>query len=586
MPYHVWDTHEIVLHAHNTYPNPYTDVEVWVDLHGPDFNARCYGFWDGGQTFRVRIVATTPGTWQWESGANPPDAGLAGQTGTFQAEAWAEADLEANPNRRGFLRPTANGRALEYADGTPFFLLGDTWWAASTDRYPWYDDDPPRAVGPAMGFKDMVHFRQAQEFNSVAILAAFPSWAEDGQPRVIELDDAARTALRQSWVHPGTGQARDMANAGGRPFEFPGKVPGYEYVFPDVERINPAYFQHLDCKIDYLTAHGFVPFIEVARRDISMAWRKFYPWPDSYVRYIQYVWSRYQASNCILSPIHFDWWGYSIHSRAYNEPANLVIERYGPPPFGNLVSANCNPSTLVNFGGPDECHWLTMHQIGNSREHNTYWYLTDIFYTDPPRPALNGEPYYSGFDMGGEYVKRAEGNTPEDDRYVRSGMYGSFLSGGLAGYIYGAEGIWGAETEPEANVKMWEALTWSSAHSVTHFKAFVFSAGARYRDLEPNAEWVSPSRSHDANSFEGWAYCARTPERDLFLIYFEHGCPSACLRGTIHNATYTARWFNPRTGEWSTPFELFANDREQIQLPVLPDDNDWALRIELNNQVS
>jgi hypothetical protein len=67
----------------------------------------------------------------------------------------------------------------------------------------------------------------------------------------------------------------------------------------------------------------------------------------------------------------------------------------------------------------------------------------------------------------------------------------------------------------------------------------------------------------------------------LFLIYFEHGCPRAKLRGAIHNATYTGRWFDPRTGEWSAPFELIANDREQIELPSIPDSDDWALKIEL-----
>jgi len=40
-------------------------MTVWVDLKGPGFNKRCYGFWDGGKTFRIRITATAPGTWTW-----------------------------------------------------------------------------------------------------------------------------------------------------------------------------------------------------------------------------------------------------------------------------------------------------------------------------------------------------------------------------------------------------------------------------------------------------------------------------------------------------------------------------------------
>ncbi len=67
------------------------------------------------------------------------------------------------------------------------------------------------------------------------------------------------------------------------------RIPGYEDVVPDFERINPEYFQVMDRKIDYLDAEGFIPFIEVTRRDVTTAWRAFYDWPESYARYVQYV---------------------------------------------------------------------------------------------------------------------------------------------------------------------------------------------------------------------------------------------------------------------------------------------------------
>jgi len=49
-----------------------------------------------------------------------------------------------------------------------------------------------------------------------------------------------------------------------------------------------------------------------------------------------------------------------------------------------------------------EHSWVTLHQIGNSREHDFYWYLTQIFRVPEPQPGLNGEPYYSAYnDAGG-----------------------------------------------------------------------------------------------------------------------------------------------------------------------------------------
>src|ERR1039457_4387927 len=179
---HVWEKVELTLHATNQYTNPYTQVVAWVDLKGPGFDKRCYGFWDGSNVFRVRILATAPGKWSWRSGSNQKDAGLNNQRGNFTAVEWSEAEKESAPTRRGFIRPTANGHAFEYADGTPFLLLGDTWYAAMTFRFPWNDDDQPRPIGPEAGFKDYLRLRKSQGFNAVAILAAFPNWANDGQP--------------------------------------------------------------------------------------------------------------------------------------------------------------------------------------------------------------------------------------------------------------------------------------------------------------------------------------------------------------------------------------------------------------------
>ena len=96
------------------------------------------------------------------------------------------------------LRPTANGHALEYGDGTPCFLLGDTWWSTPTFRYPWYQDDECRPIGPHMGFKDMVRYRKAQGYNCIAILAALPAWANDGHPATIWLSEAHTIGVRRT----------------------------------------------------------------------------------------------------------------------------------------------------------------------------------------------------------------------------------------------------------------------------------------------------------------------------------------------------------------------------------------------------
>jgi hypothetical protein len=572
---HIWEKIELCFEAQKSYENPYREVDVWVDLKGPGFSKRVYGFWDGGNVFKVRLLATAVGRWSWISGSNQADSGLADRKGSFTAVEWTEPEVRANPCRRGFIRPTRNGHAFELADGTPFFLLGDTWWATPTYRYPWYEDDQERAVGPEMGFKDMVRFRKRQGFNCIAILAAFPTWANDGRPAEIVLEDEKRTCLRSAWVQADTNSAKDMHNSGGRPFLFPGRVKGYEDLVPDFDRLNPNYFQQLDRKIDFLNQEGFFPFIEVARRDVSMVWKNYYDWPDSYARYTHYVFTRYQANNVLLSPIHFDFSGCSIPSREYNAPANLVLQRYGAPPFGTLLGTNAAPSTLINFGGPRDAPWLSFHQLGNWREHDHLWYLTQIFHSRPAMPAVNGEPYYPGFPEDDPPAP-----SEEADLNCRAGMYGGFLSGGLGGYIYGCEGLWGGDIETGARYRMWEALGFRSGEQVQYLQKFANVLGPRYQDLIPDAELVTPNKAGFYLDYRGWAFCARTVEKDLLLLYFEKECPPATVRGLPPDRSYTLEWFDPLTGKWNQGTRTMTVKTDtvgRLALPRYPSDHDWGL---------
>jgi hypothetical protein len=349
-----------------------------------------------------------------------------------------------------------------------------------------------------------------------------------------------------------------------------------------VDRINPEYFKYVDRKIDYLNEQGFVPFIEVSRRDASECWKKYYSWPDSYSRFIEYIWSRYQANNTVLSPIHLDIIQESITVPDFVNAIDLVMKKYGPPPFGTLLSANANPSTLVNWG---ENSWVTLHQVGNKREHEYYWYMTEIFRDPQTRPALNGEPYYSGYvdarGLNGGYKYGAPGGTEKDDQYVRSAMYGNFLSGGLAGHVYGAEGIWGADIESVAPIKMWDAFQWNSAAQMKYLRTFAFSIGKRYQELVPDEDLVVPNKTHIVKGYEGWAYAARTPDKKIFLAYFEKGCPRSLVRGAQVMSLYRAQWFDPRKGAWSDIGNgtLKADNIGEISLPDFPSDMDWGLSL-------
>ena len=173
---HMWDVHEIVLYSQNTYDNPYTDVTVWADLKGPGFDKRVFGFWDGDNVWRIRVTATVPGTWTYITGASVQDEGLTGISGGYFAIEWKEEEKQENPCRRGIIRATANGHAMEYADGTPYFMVGDTWWPLATYRFPWVENEEERPIGPEMSMKDMARHRLKQGYNCVGTIVAYPTW--------------------------------------------------------------------------------------------------------------------------------------------------------------------------------------------------------------------------------------------------------------------------------------------------------------------------------------------------------------------------------------------------------------------------
>ena len=587
------------MYAENKYDNPYTDVTVWADLKGPGFEKRVFGFWNGGNVFCIRVTATSPGIWSYTTGASVSDPGLTGVNGAYLALEWTEAEKDDNPCRRGIIHATANGHAMEYADGTPYVMIGDTWWGLSSYRYPWVEDDIERPIGPDMTMKDMARHRLRQGYNTVGIIAAFPTWAKnDGYPAVVKIDDEHETYVRgawgccsvSEWLNDMVGEshvpARDMHNEGGRPFLFPGKIKGYENICPDYDRINPEFFKILDKKINWLNANGITVFIEALRRDSSRTWKYYYDWPMCYTRYIQYLFARYQANNILFSPIHFDGNIQTIDSKEFNEPINLFIDLYGQPPFGTLLGTNPPGSSKTAYGGPEEQHWKTFDQIGNWRDHQYHWLLTDIFHDLNPLPAINGEPYYSGhisFLKNGSEATLLIGNveSAEDHMNCRSSIYGSVLSGAYAGVLAGFEAGWSGNVEPEElPYKLWDTMTFPASNQVRYVRDFLLSEGKAYQNLIPDAELVCPNFRGDVAGWRGWIACSATRDRDLVMGYSEKDAPSVNVRGLRPYDFYELTWFNPRNGKWTKynkPIQV--NDMGIAVCPPYPDDFDWAFKL-------
>jgi hypothetical protein len=606
---HTWDVQEITMQAGKDYANPYADVLCWIDLEGPGFSRRVHGFWDGGRTFKIRFVATAAGEWRWRSGSNQTgDPGLNGGGGALRAVEWSEAEKKANPNRRGFVRATPNGRALQYADGTPFFLVGDTWLAASTWRLPWKGTPaaPDYVPAPGIGFEEAVAYRKRQGFNSISFIAAFPNW--DADHRGATFANADGVYLRNAWEKFGfwapdaavttadgaTTTAKDMADEQGhRPFAVLADRDG----MADFDRLDPAYFRSLDLKMQHLSDQGFVPFLETVRRDNCPSWKAYFDFDRSYARYVQYLIARYGAYNLIFSGIHLDWIPkeYSLTADEFNAALTHHWKTYGGLPFGQPYTTLIDSSTYRRFGHGASAPWLTMHTVGNRPRNNAiYALLEEIFRLEPPYPAANLEPYYTGWNHS---INRPGGETPaadseRDNYFARSMMYGSALSGGLVGHVHGT-GAYDVTTTGEPpgwRPYIWDALRYQSGGQMQHLGQFLLSEGDRYRELHLASDDLDPRRAPGSSEdgLDGWSFMMRTEDRKLALLYFEVKSKRPRLSGFTPGARYRWTWYDPREGRWSEGISLSAGPDGRLQAPAFPDggteaSRDWAAKLSSSN---
>ena len=141
------------------YADPFNDVHVDMLVTAPDgAQLRVPAFWSGKQTWRVRYSSPQAGVHHWKlECSDKTNRELHGVEGSV--ELWPYTG--DNPlYRHGFVKVAADKRHLQYADGTPFFWLGDTWWMGLCHRLCWPED-----------FQKLAADRKEKGFNVIQIVA-------------------------------------------------------------------------------------------------------------------------------------------------------------------------------------------------------------------------------------------------------------------------------------------------------------------------------------------------------------------------------------------------------------------------------
>lgn len=79
----------------------------------------------------------------------------------------------------------------------------------------------------------------------------------------------------------------------------------------------------------------------------------------------------------------------AMHDERGYRPFEILPEREGLADFDRVAPP---------FGGADKAPWITLHATGNKpRDHGIYAAIETLFRVSPPVPAIDLEPYYTGW---------------------------------------------------------------------------------------------------------------------------------------------------------------------------------------------
>ena len=194
-----WTAGEIFFYANDTYENAFMEVDLNVTFTNENGeNLIRPAFWLGGNKWCVRFAPITLGKWTYSTiCSNKADDGLHNIKGELTCVPY-EGDLEIY--KRGFIKISENNRYFTYADGTPFYYLGDTHWLMQREPF-----NSSNVEGVDSTFKFIVDYRLTQGFTvyqSEPIGLSFKEGVNEKELKMLEdIDDKFKYIAEKGLLH-------------------------------------------------------------------------------------------------------------------------------------------------------------------------------------------------------------------------------------------------------------------------------------------------------------------------------------------------------------------------------------------------
>ncbi|MGB3536486.1 MAG: DUF4038 domain-containing protein [Microcoleaceae cyanobacterium] len=486
-----YDIFETTINHSGNYQNPYTQVEATATIQSPDREImRIPLFWNGGNRWTFRYSPGKEGTWNWSVKSNDP--------GLDQAE----GDFRVLPSdQKGGVRVRSEyPHHFEYEDGTPYWLMGDTLWNA-------FNIDTSENL-TRESVEQYIDVRADQGFNYIhSNLITIPR------------------------------------NEGGAAFE------DFE-----AEIINPAFWQEVDTRLEYINQNGITAMLMLAWAEDDRVgdWAGFAN-DEARLRYARYIVGRYSAYNVAFN-VAGEWNEYGSKQMYQNIAAEIVKH----DPHNRLIAIHPGELsyTVEEFAKED---WMSFadYQQNYRRLHQRI-----IDARDHDKPVVNSEyAYYLRDSNSDGKVDKPNSETLEDIRHATwdIAMAGGYFVTGWGNTYFGGTRDPGTFDVDAPQNDDWEA-------EVQHVAKL-------FNDLE----WWKLEPIDELLQGRGEYYLLAEPSQQ-YIAYIRNTIrPLSLDLGEAGEFTYQVRLYNPRSGGYRELSDVPQQENTMTLTP--PDRQDWVFVI-------
>lgn len=517
---------EASFEASGRYGNPYVEAEAYAIVARPDsLEWRVPLFWDGGNTWKLRVSPDAPGAWSFT--VHSADRGLDGQSGSFECRLGG---------RRGSIVPMRGHPShFQYQDGSPVWFLGDTAWGYFTDS----DEDNH-------------HRPQAEHYASTRAQQGFNA------------------------IHSMLLSEQGVGNNGGLPFDDIG-----------AEKLNPSYWQEVDERLAYANRQGLVVGLALAwgdkRKAEPFAWRRF---PDvaARKRYARYIAARYGAYEVYF--LVSGEWHAEVRTRD-NTTAETVMREFvaigealdAADAHGRMIGIH----PMIRHGSVREFAGLSWMSFADYQQNYRDLHARVLLSRGLTGPVVNSEYGYHLRDSDGNGQPDKDNSlSAEDIRFASWDIVtaGGYLVTGFGTTYFGGHRDPGPFDVDAAKNDDWEA---QAGHLLKFFTGLEWwrlvpadslLTGETARGADRSQQVPNRGRELAVIRPPAVTYWAMAIPGDVYVIYARGVTGALRLELDARPGRFAVRQFSPRSGE-ARDLGVVAIDRAYEYTP--PDGQDWAV---------